>query len=74
MTDSHIVQPNGEGGWEVIRTGGSKAIKHFDKKQDAEKFARPISINQKTELIIKKLDGTIQRRDSHGNDPYPPKG
>ncbi|WP_338587823.1 DUF2188 domain-containing protein [Paenibacillus sp. Y5S-9] len=29
---------------------------------------------QKTELIIHGKDGKIQSKDSHGNDPYPPKG
>ena len=74
MTDSHFVQPNGDGEWEVKRSGGKKASKKFKLKKDAVDYGRTVSQNQKTELIIKKKDGTIQERDSHGNDPFPPKG
>ena len=34
---------------------------------------RDISQNQNGELVIHKQDGTIQNRDGHGNDPFPPK-
>ncbi|HKK83016.1 MAG TPA: DUF2188 domain-containing protein [Atribacterota bacterium] len=72
--DSHHVVPNPDGGWDVKRGGGQKASRHTDTKAEAEKLAREISRNQETELVIHKKDGTIQRKDSHGNDPYPPKG
>lgn len=47
---------------------------HTDNKKDAEKIARKISQNQESELFIHGKDGKIQARDSHGHDPYPPKG
>ena len=34
---------------------------------------REMSINQGTELIPHRKDGVIQRPDSHGNDPCPPR-
>ena len=34
---------------------------------------RRMSINQGTELIPHRKDGTIQNPNSHGNDPCPPK-
>ncbi|HQQ20225.1 MAG TPA: DUF2188 domain-containing protein, partial [Exilispira sp.] len=37
-------------------------------------FARKLSKKDNTELIIHKKDGRIQQKDSHGHDPYPPKG
>ena len=54
---------------EATRSSG-----HFDKKQDAVDAGRKISQNQGTEFYIHGKDGKIQNKDSHGNDPYPPKG
>lgn len=70
---SHHVVPNSDGGWDVERSGAERPSNHFDKKQDAVDKAREISRNQKTELVIHGKDGKIQRKDSHGNDPCPPK-
>jgi hypothetical protein len=72
--DTHHVVPNPDSGWNVKRGGGQKASHHTDTKAEAEKIARGISKNQGTELIIHGKDGKIQRKDSHGNDPYPPQG
>ena len=33
-----------------------------------------ISQNQGTEMVVHNRDGKIAWSDSHGNDPYPPKG
>lgn len=72
--DTHHVVPNPDGGWDVKRGGGQKASHHTDTKAEAERIARDISKNQGTELVIHGKDGKIQSKDSHGNDPYPPKG
>lgn len=71
---SHHVVPNPKGGWNVKKSGSDKVIKHFDKKDEAIDTGREISRNQKTELFIHDKVGKIQKRDSHGNDPHPPKG
>jgi hypothetical protein len=70
---THHVVPNADNGWDVKKGGGEKAIKHFDKKQDAVEFGRGVSKNQSSELVIHRQDGTIQNADSHGGDPCPPK-
>lgn len=70
---SHHVVPGSESGWDVKKGGGRRSIKHFDRKVDAEAFGRGISKNQKSELVIHGKSGVIQRADSHGNDPNPPK-
>ena len=70
----HHVVPNADGGWDIKKGGGSKLIKHYDRKDDAEARARKNSQNQGSELVIHVRDGKIQRSDSHVNDPYPPKG
>lgn len=72
---SHHVVPNKDrGGWDIKKGGGEKSIKHTDNKQDAINKAREISQNQNSELFIHGKDGTIQQRDSHGNDPESSKG
>lgn len=70
---SHHVVTNGLGGWDIKKGGGSKSIKHFDIKTDAISQARVISINQQSELVIHGKNGKIQRSDSHGGDPIPPR-
>lgn len=71
---THHVVPDPKGGWNVKRGGASRASKHFSTKKDAEQYGRKVSQNQRTEFVIHGKDGKIQRSDSHGNDPYPPKG
>ncbi|MFA6348676.1 MAG: DUF2188 domain-containing protein [Candidatus Paceibacterota bacterium] len=72
---SHHVVPNSDrGGWDVKRNGADRASVHTETKQDAVDQAREISQNQGTELIVHNRDGKIAWHDSHGNDPYPPKG
>lgn len=68
------VLPNPKGGWDVKKAGGQRASSHHDTKKEAEDVARKVSRNQGTELVVHYKDGKIQRRDSHGNDPYPPRG
>ncbi len=71
---NHHIVPNSErGGWDIKRDNSQRSSRHFDKKEDAVKAGREISIKNKTELIIHGKDGRIQRSDSHGNDPCPPK-
>lgn len=66
--------PGENGGWNVKREGAERASKHFDKKVEAEQFGKDLAKKDKTEHIIHTKDGKIQKRDSYGNDPYPPKG
>ena len=70
---SHHVVHHPKGGWDSKKGGGEKAIKHFDRKEDAIDFTRAISQNQGSELVIHGQDGKIQQSDSHGKDPCPPK-
>lgn len=69
--DEHHVVPNRNGGWDVV--SNSKVVAHADTKEKAEKIARKLSIEGKTELVIHNKEGKIIGSDSHGNDPCPPK-
>lgn len=71
---THVVSNSKDGGWDIKQSGAQRSSGHFDTKQEAVNRAREISQNQKTELVIHNKDGKIARKDSHGNDPFPPKG
>ena len=70
--DTHRVMPH-QDGWQVKRDGDQKACHVAETKKEAEKIGRDISKSQHTEFQIHGKDMKIQRSDSHGNDPYPPK-
>ena len=73
LRKTHHLVPNSKGGWDVKRGGSKKATVHAKTKAEAEKIGREISKRQGTEFVIHGLNGRIQRSDSHGNDPCPPK-
>ncbi len=70
---SHHVVHNPNGGWDVKKGGAERASIHTNTKQEAVDAGRQISRNQSTEFVIHGQNGRIQRSDSHGNDPNPPK-
>lgn len=71
-TNQHVV-PRGDG-WAVQGAGNSRATRITETQREAINAARDIARNQGSELIVHGQDGKINRRDSYGNDPYPPKG
>ena len=72
--DTHRVMPHPDGGWQVRRDGDQRAYRRTDTQTDAVGIARQVSRNQGTELQIHRPDGRIRQSDSHGHDPFPPKG
>ena len=72
MPNQHVVPHNGK--WAVKREGSSRATIVTNTQAEAIQRAREISQNQHTELIILGKNGAIRARDSHGHDPFPPKG
>ncbi len=72
-SNQHHVQPHGDTEWEVKRSGDQRPSHVVSTKREAEKIGREISKNQETELVVHRKDGTVERSDSHGNDPNPPK-
>ncbi|MBN9077931.1 MAG: DUF2188 domain-containing protein [Rhizobiales bacterium] len=71
---THHVVHNPDGGWDVKRGGNERASGHFETKREAIDYGRGVSRNQSTELKIHNQDGKIAQSDSHGRDPYPPRG
>lgn len=70
--NQHVV-PH-EGRWAIRGAGSQRATSIHGTQREAIDAAREISRNQRSELFIHGRDGRIRERDSHGDDPFPPKG
>ena len=71
--DQHVT-PHPDGGWQVKGAGNSRATVRTDTQAQAIKIARNIARNQESELVIHGTNGQIRAKDSHGHDPFPPRG
>ncbi|AKF37336.1 DUF2188 domain-containing protein [Yersinia enterocolitica] len=70
--NQHVVPHNGE--WAVKGEGNGKATSVHRTQQEAIDAGRGIAKNQGSELVIHRPNGQIRDKDSHGKDPFPPKG
>ena len=70
--NQHVVPHDGR--WAVRGTGSQRASSVHQTQHEAIDAAREIARNQGSELFIHGRDGRIRERDSHGNDPCPPRG
>ena len=70
--DIHIVPR--DGGWAVRREGAARDSSHHDRKSDAVDAGRTTARRDGVELVTHGKDGRIQDSDSHGRDPFPPRG
>lgn len=70
--NQHVVPSHGR--WGIKGEGNSRMTATYDRQLDAIAAARQISRNQGSELFIHGRNGQIRARDSHGNDPFPPRG
>ncbi len=73
MANQIFVSPDGED-WKVKVVGNQKASAICDTKAEAVERAKEIAQNQRLELLVQNLDGTIGWRNSYGNDPRKSKG
>ncbi len=74
MTKRNVwISPHPEG-WAGHREKGERASRIVPNKDEAFEIGRDIARNNQVELIIQRRDGTIQDRNSYGNDPFPPRG
>lgn len=74
MGKNQHVTPHPEGGWQVKGAGNNKATARTNTQAQAISKAREIARNQESELIIHRPNGQIRDKDSHGKDPFPPRG
>ncbi len=73
MAKNQHVVPHPDG-WAIRGDGNSRVTKTFPRQSDAIDRGREIARNQGSELLIHGRDGRIRARDSHGRDPFPPRG
>ncbi len=69
--NQHVV-PSGKD-WAVKGAGNDRATKIVPTQAEAIDIARSIAINNKSEVVIHRHNGTIRDKDSYGNDTNPPK-
>ena len=69
--NQHVV-PSGKD-WAVKGAGNDRATKIVPTQAEAINIARSIAINNKSEVVIHRPNGTIRDKDSYGNDSNPPK-
>lgn len=74
MAKNQHVIPHPNGGWQVKGEGNSRATARTATQREAIGIAREISRNQGSELVIHRANGQIRDKDSHGRDPFPPRG
>ena len=74
MGKNQHVTPHPNSGWQVKGEGNVRATVRTRTQAEAIQIARSIASNQHSELVIHGANGTIRAKDSHGRDPYPPKG
>jgi uncharacterized protein YdaT len=70
--NQHVVSH--KDGWAVKGAGADRATAIFSTKAPAVDKGREIAKSQGTELVVHGKNGQIQTKDSHGKDPFPPKG
>ena len=70
--NQHVV-PRGDE-WAVRGAGSSRVASTHRTQSDAIDATRCIATHQQSEVVIHRPDGRIRDKDSHGNDPFPPKG
>lgn len=74
MRKNQHVTRHSDGGWQVKGEGNSRATVRTKTQKEAIDIARTISRNQESELVIHGVNGKIRAKDSHGHDPFPPRG
>lgn len=68
-----FVSPHPDG-WANQKAGSKRATSVHPIKKEAEQSAREQSRKEGSELVIQNKNGRIGQKDSHGKDPFPPKG
>ena len=74
MGKNQHVTPHPSGGWQVKGAGNKRATIRTNTQAQAISLGRSIAKNQESELVIHRPNGQIREKDSHGRDPFPPRG
>ena len=71
--ENQYVMPYGNG-WAVRGANNHRVTSTHRTQAEAERAAREIAVNQRSEVVIHRPNGEIRDKNSYGNDPYPPQG
>jgi Uncharacterized protein conserved in bacteria (DUF2188) len=69
-----VTGPHPNGGWQNRVSESSRAAHVHPTKAAAEAKGKEMAKARRTEHIIQDKSGQIQRKDSYGHDPFPPRG
>lgn len=69
--NQHVVRHGKD--WAVRGEGNARVTAIHDTQAQAIDAGRNIARNQQSELVIHDRHGRIRDKDSHGNDPFPPR-
>lgn len=71
----YFVSTHPDGGWQVKLAKGERAIKRHETKEQAIEHARGLAhSNEPSQVVVKRMDGTIETEWTYGDDPHPPAG
>jgi hypothetical protein len=72
---TYDVSPVGNGSWAVKARGGQRASAVESNKTDAVEKARAFAkVQQPSQVVIRRQDGSSQIEYTYKDDPCPPKG
>lgn len=74
LVQIHVAYSSDSDKWIVKKAGTQTIYGSYETKKDAVDAGRQIAKSLKGELVVHRKDGTIESRDSYGNDPYPSRG
>ena len=57
-----------------VRHDGSTLSTHVTKDDAVSAGQKVAKANQPSQLVVHKMDGTIEYEYTYGDDPYPPRG
>ena len=70
----HVTYDHAALQWVVKATDSQVAYRRTAHKDEAVAAGIQLAKNKRAELVVHRMDGTIEYRNSYGNDPYPPRG
>lgn len=72
----HVTPAKGDdGGWQVKHAGKDRATSRHENKDEAIQAAKQIAKDRKLgQVVVHKMDGTIQDEFTYGKDPRRSKG
>lgn len=74
MATGDVSTYNEDGVWKSKVEGSSRAAHVGGTKAEQEAVGRDMAKDRHVEHTVRKLDGTIGKKNSYGNDPNPPRG